>query len=253
MSKQQNYVPLSDQAKAIILGSLLGDGSLQVQNKYRHARFQMRHSVQQAEYFYWKVSALKEIAGSKSVQYQKKDGYSTRNKLRFGSRALPALTDLYQLTYTRRVLRIRRKWLNQMTALSLTIWWCDDGSLISNSRKGVFCTDSFEKNAVKILARYFDKVWGVKTIVAPVGQKRNGRYRQYWRLWIRSTSELQKFLRIILPQISVASMLPKVLLLYRDSRLQQRWISEVVQLTGFPKPIVEKYVSEKRMKWKRFR
>ena len=82
---------------------------------------------------------------------------------------------------------------------------------------------------------------------------RDGEIHEYYRLWIRSSQELKQFLRIILSVVKVSSMLPKMILLYRDSELQQRWISEVNQSTGFPKAIIEKYVLEKKAKWKIFR
>ena len=250
--KKDTIVPLSDQAKAVLFGSLLGDGSLNKPSEYTNARFQMRHSEKQAEYFFWKANALKEIAAPISVFKQKKDGYSENNKLRFSSKAIPSLTELYKLTYKKGKLNIRRKWLNQMTALSLAIWWCDDGSLISNSRKGVICTDGFDKQSVKILSQYFSSVWKIRTIVAPVWRKRDGRRDEYWRIWIRSTEELKKFLRIIIPYIPVESMLSKVLLIYDDYQLQQRWISEVSKLSKFSETIVKKQLELKKSKWKRY-
>ena len=60
----------------------------------------------------------------------------------------------------------------------------------------------------------------------------------------------KKFLRIILPQIKVVEMLQKVLIIYKDHNLQQRWISEVSELTGFSKVIIEKYIAQKKNKWK---
>lgn len=250
----KNYAPLSDRARAIILGTLLGDGSLKVQSKYSDANLQIRHSEAQKEYFFWKVKELREIAGEKSINIQKADGSGKSRKLRFFSRRLPSLTELYQLTHKKNKLQVRRKWLNQMTPLSLAVWWCDGGSLIGyGGRKGVFCTDGFEKKSVKTLARYLKAVWGVRAIVAPVRRKRGGMQKQYWRLWIRSQEELKKFLRIILPHIPVPSMLQKALLLYKDSQFQQRWISEIVRLSRFSLSIVLKEYEKKRAKWKGFR
>ena len=37
--------------QAIILGSLLGDGSLKIHSGYKNARFSFRHSYKQQEYF----------------------------------------------------------------------------------------------------------------------------------------------------------------------------------------------------------
>ncbi|OHA19761.1 MAG: hypothetical protein A3C08_02245 [Candidatus Taylorbacteria bacterium RIFCSPHIGHO2_02_FULL_47_18] len=248
------YVPLSDQARDIILGAILGDGSLKIQKEYANANLQIRHSETQKDYLLWKANALKEIAGDSSVSVQKPDGYSIHSKWRFVSKRTSALTELHHLTYTHNALRIKRKWLNQMTPLSLAIWWCDDGSLIGyGGRKGVFCTDGFDEASVKILARYLEVVWNIRAIVAPVGRKRDGKQDQYWRLWIRSQEELKKFLRIILPYIPVASMLKKTILLYKDPQFQQRWISEVVQYGKFPLAVVTAEYEKKCAKWNCYR
>lgn len=249
-----DQVPLSNITKEIIFGSLLGDGSLRKHRGYKNARFAFRHSEVQSEYFFWKAKQLKEIAGKTSVFVQENDGgYSKNKKLLFRSRALESLTELYDFTHKGKKLRISRNWLNQLTPLSLAIWWQDDGSLITNSRKGVLCTDSFTETEVKLLARYLRVVWQIRTIVAPVGQKKNGQRLAYFRLWIRSTDELKKFLRLIMPHIKVPFMLSKILILYKDRNLQQRWISEIIQSTGFTRLIVEKYEAEKRSRWKNFR
>lgn len=245
---------LSDQTKAIILGSLLGDGSLKINERYQNARFSFRHSVHQADYFHWKVRALQEIASESNVWVQKNDGgYGQSDKLRFQSRALPALTELYRLTHKQKRLVIRRKWLNMMTPLSLAIWWFDDGSIITNGRRGVLCTDGFDRGSVKILVQYLDTVWKIKTSLGAVGRKRDGKQEEYWRLWIRSSQELVKFLHIIVPYVPVASLLPKVMMLYRDSQLQQRWISEVTKLSNFSEAAIAKAVAVKKTRWKTFR
>lgn len=246
-------VPLSDRTKEIILGSVLGDGSLKIFKGYKNASFQERHSKVQKDYLLWKAKNLKEIARPKSVSIQKSDGYSKNKKIRFISRSLPELTLIHNIICKKNKLVIQRRWLNHMSALSLAVWWCDDGSLISNTRKGVFCTDGFNKKSVQLLSKYFKKVWNITTIVAPVGRKRDGKQEQYWRLWIRSTSELKKFIRIIMSHIPVDSMLPKIILLYKDSQFQQRWISELVNNTIFSREQIEKYVYIKRKKWKKFR
>lgn len=247
-------VPLSDHTKSVILGSLLGDGSLKLQKGYRNARFSFRHSNVQSSYFHWKVRQLKDIAAEKSVFFQTEDGGFSKNaKLRFQSRALPSLTELYTFTHTHHQFTIQRKWLNQMNALSLAIWWFDDGSLIANARKGVFCTDGFDQESVKRLAQYLRIVWGVQSHVAPITRVRHGEQKRYWRIWIRSTEELKRFLRIILPYARVPDMLSKVLLLYRDSERQQRWISEVQHKTGFSHSLIERAVEKKKERWKQFR
>lgn len=242
---------LSDQSKAIILGSVLGDGSLKIHRPYRNARFSFRHSVKQEKYFRWKAKALSEISSARCIWRQGTehgDGWGGE-KLRYQSLALESLTGLYRLTHKKRRFRIIKKWLNILAPLSLAIWWLDDGSLVVNSRKGVLCTDGFSCRQVKRLADYLQEVWQIRTSTGRV----NRIGRVYYRLWIRSTTELKKLLRIVLPHIPVASMLPKVIMLYKDKDLQQRWISEVVQLSRFSRKTVERYYLIKKQKWTRFR
>lgn len=247
-------VSLSDKERSVILGSLLGDGSLKLHKKYRNARFSFRHSIRQKDYFYWKTEQLKRISGKVSIFVQENDGpFGKNRKLRYQSRALPSLTELYELTHKKGKFTIRRKWLNKMTPLSLAIWWFDDGSLITNTRKGVFCTDGFNEKSVKVLARYLDVIWNINSKVAPVGKKRGGNQDKYFRLWIRSNSELKKFLRIVLPHVPTKSMLYKVLILYKDIQLQQRWISEIENLSKFSREEIEEVARERKSKLKFFR
>lgn len=235
---------LSKNCKEIIFGSLLGDGSLKIYKSYENARFSFRHSVRQKDYFFWKISQLKEISGESCWWEQKKNSLGDA-MLRYQSKALESLTELYRLTHKKKKFIIRRKWLNQLTPLSLAIWWLDDGSLITNGRRGVLCTDPFSYEEQKLLARYLYKVWNIKVHI--------GKMKEYYRLWIRSSEELQKLLRIILPYVKISSMLPKILLLYKNYDLQQRWISEVNKLTEFSFTVIEKYLNEKKSKWKNFR
>ena len=236
----------------MILGSVLGDGSLKINPHYKNARFSFRHSIKQKDYFFWKVEKIKEISGEKNWWFQDKNELGG-DMLRYQSSALESLTQLHQLIYKKGKLHIRRKWLNMLTPFSLAIWWLDDGSLITNGRRGVICTDSFSYEDQKILTRYLHVVWDVKVIIGKVSRQWKGKKTEYYRLWIRSSEELQKFLRIVLPYVQAPSMLPKVLLMYKNSDLQQRWISEVSQATGFSQEIVQKYLYEKKSRWKIFR
>jgi len=239
---------LSTKCQEIILGSLLGDGSLKKSAHYQNARFSFRHSTIQKEYFFWKVKELKEISGQKCYWLQKPDGWGNNNMLRYQSLALPSLTAMCGLVSKGQRYRVRRRWLNQLTPLSLAVWWMDDGSIIGNGRKGVFCSESFSYKEHLILSQYFRKVWHIETTIAEK-QKGLGKYR----LWIHSTDNLQKFLRMILPYVPVESMLSKTLILYKSILFQQRWISEVKQLSIFSESAIDKCLLEKKKKWKNFR
>lgn len=239
---------LSDRCKEIILGSLLGDGSLKIQKPYKNARFSFRHSINQKDYFLWKVEEMREISSENCVWEQDDDNGFGKHKLRYQSLATEALTELYKLTHPHGKFEIRRKWLNLLTPLSLCVWWLDDGSLVSDCRQGVLCTDDFEYDQLMIVVRYFNKVWELNPRIGRVAKK--GPRSEQYRLWIRSSEELKKFFRIIIPHIPVPSMVKKVLLLYKDPQLQERWISEICELsnTGIDKDTLYNYVEERKSK-----
>ena len=241
--KEIAKIPLSDKCKSVILGSLLGDGSLKKEPRYANLRFKFRHSEVQADYFYWKCNLLKEIATEKSVQKQKADGYSENQKLLFQSGARPQLTSLWEKIGGNKMV-IERHWLNHLTALSLAIWWFDDGSLTAGKRKGVFCTDNFPVKECKVLAQYLKVVWNIDCAVKPIKRKENPKNsytrEQYYRLWLNNT-QVRKLLSIVLPYAETKFTVKKCLLVYVDPNHQQRWISD---MRGFLSPEGRKILND---------
>jgi hypothetical protein len=233
--KRITTLSLSDPIKSILLGSLLGDGCLKIYSGYKNAKFSFRHSMVQKDYFYWKLvkmSALKEIQTETSffsgtVSQSKPDGFSKNSKLIFQSPVSQDLTTLHSIVCKNNKLNIRRSWLNSLSNLSLAVWWFDDGSLICGRRRGVLCTDGFDEESCQILATYLSKVWSINVTVKPIF--RNG--KNYFRLWFKTT-ELKKFLKIILPEVPLIWDMfeKKMIIRYKDQRYQQRWISEIQEI-----------------------
>lgn len=260
LNKEKYYYSLlSCQTRSILLGSLLGDGSLKIHKGYKNARFSFRHTIKQQEYFLWKRNHIKNDLSSIKDMWEQLPCSNNLNewqdhKLRYQSKALPSLSYLYYLTHKgneKGNIRIWRKWLNLMDAQSLAIWWCDDGSLVNNTKQGVFCTDGFSLKDIQVLDRYMKKVWNINTSIFPVGKEKKDGSQRY-RLWIRSVNELKKFMRIIIPYIPVYSMLYKVIILYKDSQLQQRWISEIVENSQYTLSDVEALVKKRKSELKEF-
>lgn len=217
----------SNKIRELILGSILGDGSLKKQKKYKNVRFQERHSVEQIDYFNWKVEQLKELCSNKAVHLQKPDGYSKKSKLKLQTLTWPWLTDLHNECYNKHNnLNFRGEWLNTLTPFSLMVWWCDDGSLIGEgSRKGRMHTEGFNYEDVVLLQNYLRTKWNINSNVGKVKLKNNVYYVLNF-----STFNLIKFLRIFIHLIPVKSMIKKVFLRYKNKKLQQRWISDLKNL-----------------------
>lgn len=50
---------------------------------------------------------------------------------------------------------------------------------MSNGRQGVFCTDGFQEEEVRVLDQYMKKVWGVTTEARPQGLTRKDGGERY--------------------------------------------------------------------------
>lgn len=246
---------MSESCKAILLGSLLGDGCLKIYKPYKNARFWIRHSLCQQQYWMWKIQQFDEIKTKKSNQIQKPSGFSKNKKLLFQSAAKSQLTEIYNITYNKNKLQIKRSWLNFLTPLSLVIWWLDDGSIIDNGKRGVFCTDGFSKKQIQILKRYLFVVWKIETHIGTLNRTYNGQKKQYFRLYLNNSS-LKKLFRLIMPYTpidSIPSMLYKYCLLYKDTELQERWISEMmIAFSNFPENKIRNAILLRKKKIKNF-
>lgn len=239
--RERQFTSLSYDLEKLLLGSLVGDGCCKVQKNYINARYQERHSIKQKEYFLWKIDKYKSLSSENYLWYEK-----TTEKMRYCSRALPDLTILANIVNEKgSQKKLTRKWLNSLTPLSLAILWCDDGSLISNTSKGVFCLDSFSFEEQKIFVRYLKIVWGIDS---KIYQNKKGFYRTYL-----NRENLQKWCRLILPYIPVKSMLYKTTLLYKDLVLQERWISEMIQYSQFSEDEIREIVEFRKTQLLYFR
>lgn len=186
-----DQISLSDCCKSVILGCILGHGSLKLYKGQKSPCLSIKHSIINKEYLLWKISFLTELHSSQSLFIQE-----SNQKLLFQSNSHLELHKLYHLTYKNNQLAIQRKWLNRLTPLSLAVLWCDIGSLIGNRKKGVFCTDELDEKSVILLSRYLLNVWDIKTRVGNVKKVNKGKEKLYPRIWI-NTKELKKFIEII--------------------------------------------------------
>ena len=250
--KRFSQISLSSSCKSIILGSVLGDGSLKIYPKYKNARFWIRHSLIQKEYMYWKINNLNEISSPSSMQLQDPTGYSQNKKLLYQSKACEELSLIHELLYSENHLKIKRSWLNHLTPLSLAIWWLDDGSIIGNGKRGVLCTDPFSQYEHKLLKRYLEVAWGITARIGTLNRIYKGKQKQVYRLYLNNES-LKCFLRLIMRYAPVESMIYKYCLLYKDPKLQERWISEMVAIFPEWEVKIREIIKVRKLRLKYFR
>jgi recombination protein RecA len=121
---------LSDQQWQVILGSLMGDGSLSPNRRGRTGvRFRMGHGHKQEEYLSWKCSLLGNITHSRTT--------NAKSAVFADFTPLPELDELRQVVYLGGGKKhITWEYLKALTPLALAVWYMDDGSFALRS-KGV--------------------------------------------------------------------------------------------------------------------
>jgi len=151
---------LSDQQWQVVLGSLLGDGSLSPNRQENSGvRFRLGNSAQQAGYLDWKVALLGNISHSR--------GTSAEGAVFADFTPLPELRELQQVVYFGDGKKhITEEYLKALTPLALAIWYMDDGRLTVVSNGGgtghiEMGVDALSPGSRDRLARYLRDSYGL--------------------------------------------------------------------------------------------
>ena len=121
---------LSAQQVQVVLGSLMGDGTLSPNLRGRSGtRFRMGHGAQQAAYLDWKVSLLENIPHGRTS--------NAKGAVFVDFTPLPELGELREIVYFGDGKKhLTWDYLKSLTPLALAVWYMDDGCFTVRS-KGV--------------------------------------------------------------------------------------------------------------------
>jgi hypothetical protein len=121
---------LTSAQHAILVGSLLGDGTLRRQNSRRriNALFEVNHSLEYRQYVDWKYAYFRSFV---LTPPKARKGNGQRVAYRFTTRSLPVFTNYYQWFYPEGKKRVPSD--IELDALSLAVWFMDDGSKSRNA------------------------------------------------------------------------------------------------------------------------
>jgi len=124
---QQREKYFTPQLEKLIVGSLLGDGCIEINASGKAARFEENHSIKQEKYLVWK----KEMFGVLVNQYTKgvaSIGGKEYETCKFKSVSHPKFLEYEELFYENRVKMIRDRLEPYLNPFVLAIWYMDDGS-----------------------------------------------------------------------------------------------------------------------------
>jgi len=160
----------------ILIGSLLGDGTLRKQGTRTNALFEVNHSLQFSDYVDWKYEFFKEY-----VKTPPKSRKSNGNRIayRFTTQSLPVFTEYYDKYYSlgKKIIPSNIKLTNSI----LAVWFMDDGSKTRNSF--YINTQQFDIESQLLLIKCLERDFGIKSTL--------NSDKQYKRIRIRTESAKQ--------------------------------------------------------------
>ena len=142
--------PFTQVQKDILIGSLLGDGSLRKGNREDSYIFRISHCEKQKEYLEWKSQFF--------------EGKLVRNKkgfYQFDGRSSFLYSDFYKDFYKESSVKRHIPRGLHLSPLSLAVWYMDDGSYNNQSKKSIeIYTQTFYKEDVEDLVNTLNKDYG---------------------------------------------------------------------------------------------
>lgn len=171
--------------RSILVGSLLGDGTLRRQGMRTNALFEVNHSFKCKEYVDWKYEQFQSYVRTPP---KSRKGRGRRVAYRFVTRSLPIFTRFYESFYRNGKKRFPRD--ITLDPLTLAVWFMDDGT---KSRSALYLnTQQCDLPQQQLLQEVLRSTFGIQSTL--------NRDRIYYRL--RITSESTKtFKKIVQPHI----------------------------------------------------
>lgn len=192
-------IRLTKEQRAIITGTLLGDGHLETKDGGRTYRLKIEHAVKQKEYVEWLYQKLRPLVGAPPRERSYRSGFSANFMCYgFATYSIGSLRFYGQQFYTESGVKVVPKIIHKLLEpLSIAVWYLDDGSFKSNRHKTfIIHSHSFTIGELKRIQDVLQSKYGIKSSLNR--QKYTGKL--YWRIYILSESSV-RFLELIKPVV----------------------------------------------------
>ncbi len=178
LQKYKKSLKLNQTQISVLIGSILGDGTLRVPKNAINANFKTEQGLKQKDYVFWKYEVFKEWVltppkislryDEKRVPYEKSWWFRTISH--------PKLTLFHKMFYKNGVKVIPKQIIDLLDHLALAVWIMDDGSLSRN--KIDISTYSFKLEEIKLLQSALLKKFALETNFY---KDRDKGFRMYFR------------------------------------------------------------------------
>lgn len=209
---------LNQEQKDILVGSLLGDGSLQTNTKGKTWRYRALHKADHKEYIEYKYRILSNLCGTGLLyqEFVERQRNSITRRFYFNTKVNPCLKFYGDLFYTfnaktnQFVKGIPITIEKLLTPRALAIFYQDDGALKWKNHGNAFriCTESFSKEDLNRFIKAIQKLYQIEMKLVS--------HKEGYRIYIPAKSAIS-FINLIQPYV-VPCMLYKVGIKTGDAR-----------------------------------
>ena len=185
---------IAEKQRAIIIGSVLGDGGIYFANKSPRAYYMVKQSLRYSEYVEWLFSQLKSLCPSE-IKQRKDNGQKY-----FYTSPSEDFTVLQKLFYRNKI-KIVPESIKEMlkSPLSLAVWFMDDGTLDFRPKDHCafhLCTNCFTKEDTRRLIETLKDNFGIESSL----HYTLCRGKRHARIYIGSKGR-DRFIKLVTPNI----------------------------------------------------
>jgi len=188
-------IHLTERQYSIIIGTVLGDGSLQETFSKNNLRLQIEHCTAQKSYVQWKYEELKTLILTPPTYVEQHRSW------RFKTISHPEVTEIGKLFYKDRRKIIPDNLEKILTPIGLAVWYMDDGCYVRRDHTFNLNTQCYYQTEVMFLQRVLQTRFNLEAV--SLQRDHNG-----WRLYIQKGSS-ERFREIVSPFI-IPSMAYKI-------------------------------------------
>jgi len=183
---------LDNEEFQVLVGSLLGDGSLQINKEGINARFTEHKKIGDVEYLKWKAKVLTRF-------YPRIAFNQSQRVFALWTKVHPKLTEFRKHWYPNGRKEVNFGDLERLDALGLAVWYMDDGSYNFRGDTCALYTESFELMENKALKLYFERKWAISPRICCKRKSRNNWATKETYFLLFNVRDSTKFLEVVSP------------------------------------------------------
>jgi len=168
---------LTAKQEEFLIGTMLGDGCLQIAKNGTNSWLTIKHSYKQMPYVEWKYEIMESFAGCSIKSSEEYAHGKLYRKAYFRTICHPVFTDLQRMFYDKGVKVVTNEIASMLTPFSMAVWFMDDGTRSRNHLE--FATHSYTTPELERLQKVFRDRFNIHTSLWFAGYRKGSNQKMY--------------------------------------------------------------------------